>query len=74
MEALLAAREVLLEQLAKPHAALLRTVKNHELCVPFMDIPGVGPVTALAFKTTVDRPDRFRRSAGVGAHLGLVPR
>jgi transposase len=74
MEALLAAREVLLAQLAKLHATLLRTVKNDELCVRFMGIPGVGPVTALAFKTMVDRPDRFRRSADVGAHLGLAPR
>lgn len=39
-----------------------------------MTIPGVGPVTALAFKTTIDRPDRFRRSSDVGAHLGLTPR
>ena len=68
------AREVLLEQLAKLHVAVLRTVKNDELCVRFMGISGVGPVTALAFKTTVDRPDRFRRSADVGAHLGLAPR
>ena len=33
-----------------------------------------GPVTALAFKATVDDPDRFRRSNDVGAHLGLTPR
>lgn len=31
-------------------------------------------MTALAFKTAIDRPDRFRRSADVGAHLGLTPR
>jgi transposase len=74
MEALLASREVLMKQLATLHATLLRVVKNDELCVRFMGIPGVGPVTALAFKTTIDRPDRFRRSADVGAHLGLVPR
>lgn len=74
MDALLKARDELLEQLAKLHAALLRTVRNDELCSRFMAIPGVGPVTALAFKTTIDRPDRFRRSADVGAHLGLAPR
>lgn len=74
MDALLASREVLMKQLAILHAALLRIVKNDELCVRFMGIPGVGPITALAFKTTIDRPDRFRRSADVGAHLGLVPR
>jgi transposase len=74
MEALLASREILRQQLASLHNALLRVVKNDELCVRFMGIPGVGPVSALAFKTTIDRPDRFRRSADVGAHLGLTPR
>ena len=74
MEALLTTREALVKQLAALHAVLLRTVKNDELCTRFMGIPGVGPVTALAFKTTIDRPDRFRRSADVGAHLGLAPR
>lgn len=74
MEALLLAREVIMKQLSALHGELLRTTKNDELCVRFMGIPGVGPVTALAFKTAVDRPDRFRRSSDVGAHLGLVPR
>lgn len=74
MEALLIAREALMKQLARLHGELLRIVKNDELCVRFMSIPGVGPVTALAFKTSIDRPERFRRSAAVGAHLGLVPR
>jgi transposase len=74
MDALLTAREVLAKQLAALHGELLRVTKNDELCVRFMAIPGVGPVTALAFKTTIDRPDRFRRSSDVGAHLGLAPR
>lgn len=50
MATLLAAREVLIKQLAALHSALLKTVKNDELCVRFMGIPGVGPVTALALK------------------------
>lgn len=74
MEALLRARETLRREMARLHAELLRVVKNDELCRRFMTIPGVGPVTALAFKTTIDRPDRFRRSTDVGAHLGLTPR
>ena len=74
MEALLRAREGLRRELNVLHLALLRVVKNDELCRRFMTIPGVGPVTALAFKTAIDRPDRFRRSADVGAHLGLTPR
>jgi transposase len=54
--------------------ALLRIVKYDEVRRRFMTSPSVGPVTALAFKTTIDRPDRFRQSADVGAHLGLTPR
>jgi transposase len=38
-----------------------------------MGVPGVGPITALTFRATIDRPDRFRRSRQVGAHLGLTP-
>ncbi len=34
---------------------------------------GPGPITALAFRATIDLPNRFRRSRDVGAHLGLTP-
>ena len=37
-------------------------------------MPGVGPLTALAFAAAVDDPARFRSSASVGAYLGLTPR
>jgi transposase len=39
-----------------------------------MTVPGVGPITALAFRATVDQPERFARSRDVGAHFGLTPR
>ena len=39
-----------------------------------MTVPGVGPVTALTFRATVDAPARFARSRSVGAHFGLTPR
>jgi transposase len=39
-----------------------------------MRIPGVGPISALAFKMAVDDPHRFRRSKTVGAYLGLTSR
>jgi len=37
-------------------------------------IPGVGPITALCFVLTLEDPDRFPQSRGVGAFLGLCPR
>ena len=39
-----------------------------------MTVPGVGPMTALAFVTAIDDPARFARSASVGPYLGLTPR
>jgi transposase len=38
----------------------------------FMTVPGVGPITALAFKATIDDPARFARSRSVGAYVGLT--
>ncbi len=37
-------------------------------------VTGNGPITALAFKTAVEVPERFARSKTVGAHFGLTPR
>ena len=39
-----------------------------------MTVPGVGPVTALAFTSAIDDPTRFRSSKTVGAHFGLTPK
>ena len=53
---------------------VLDEVRVEPTCRRLMTVPGVGPLTALAFRATIDRPDRFRRSRDVGAHLGLTPR
>jgi len=37
-------------------------------------IPGVGPITSLAFVLTLEDKTRFRKSRDVGGFLGLVPR
>lgn len=37
-------------------------------------VPGVGPVTALAFVLSLEDPARFSKSRQVGAFLGLTPR
>lgn len=53
---------------------VLDEVRVEPTCRRLMTVPGVGPLTALAFRATIDQPDRFRRSRDVGAHLGLTPR
>jgi len=39
-----------------------------------MTVPGVGVVTALTFRHTIDDPSRFQSATAVGAYLGLTPR
>ena len=73
MEVLLEARRKLREQFTKLHRKLLAIVREDEVCRRLMSIPGVGAVTALAFRTTIDVPARFRNSKAVGASLGLTP-
>ena len=37
-------------------------------------VPGVGPITALAYVLTLEDPGRFEKSRSAGAFLGLTPR
>ena len=37
-------------------------------------VTGVGPVTALYYRLTIEDADRFQRSRDVGAYFGLVPK
>jgi transposase len=71
---LLTAWFVLRQQTAAlTHKVKLRT-KMSAACRRLMTMPGVGPMTALAFSAAIDDPARFRSSASVGAYLGLTPR
>lgn len=37
-------------------------------------VPGVGPITSLAFVLTINDPHRFKKSRQVGAYIGLTPK
>src|SRR6202167_6384340 len=71
---MLEVRRHLVQQCNVLEKLILDSVKKDEICGLFMTIPGVAPLTALAFKTFVDRPERFQRSKAVGAAVGLTPR
>lgn len=71
---LLQVRYHLIEQCKRLEKIILDYVKEDETCRLFMTIPGVGPLTSLAFKTWIDRPERFQHSRAVGPALGLTPR
>lgn len=71
---MLVCRRELLHQCNRLEKLILSYVIKDEVCRRWMAIPGVGYLTALVFKTYVDRPQRFRQSKTVGAAVGLTPR
>jgi transposase len=48
--------------------------RNDNQARSFMTVPGIGPVTALCYRATIDEPSRFKRSRSVGAYVGLTTR
>ena len=74
MDAMLTARAALWMEYCRLHDLVVKFVAGHESCRRFMQIPGVGPVTALSFMTAIDDPTRFRRSRDVAAYFGLTSR
>ena len=73
VEPLLTVRRTLREQFGVVHRRLLTVVRQDEVCRRLMTVPGVGPVVALTYRSTVDVPARFRNSKAVGAVFGLTP-
>lgn len=73
VDPLLMVLTAMLTALARLTKQVMDLVKKEAVCRRLMSVPGVGPITALAFRATIDRPDRFSRSRDVGAHLGLTP-
>src|SRR3974377_2121142 len=73
VEPLLIVRRTLREQFGIVHRRLLAVVRRDEVCRRLMTVPGVGPVVALTYRSTVDVPARFRSSKAVGAVFGLTP-
>ena len=74
VEPLLSIIAVMTQEADRLTRQVLDAVRAEPICRRLMSVPGVGPLTALAFRATIDRPDRFRKSRDVGAHLGLTPR
>lgn len=82
-ESVCLSREILpLLELCEAQRAYLRVMdktlaeaaSDNQICSRFMEIPGIGPISALAFYSTIEQPDRFLQSRDVAAYLGLAPR
>jgi transposase len=71
---LLATRECVREEIAAFNRKLLSLARDDTQSRLLMTTPGIGPITALAFRAVIDDPRRFKRSRSVGAYIGLTPR
>jgi transposase len=71
---LLAARAGVALELDRLDTAIVRLAGADPICRRLVTIPGVGPITALTFKTVIDDPARFTRADQTAAYLGLTPR
>ena len=47
--------------------------RRSPICSRLLEIPGVGPITAISFYTAIEDPWRFQDPVDVGAYLGLAP-
>src|SRR5262245_10725931 len=59
--------------IAAADAGMARRVAADPVARRLATTPGVGPVTAVAFRATLDDVGRFARPGQVAAYLGLVP-
>ncbi|MER8474277.1 IS110 family transposase [Mesorhizobium sp. M1328] len=74
VQALLSVHEQVCSEQEKLDRQVRHLAREDETTRQLMTVPGIGVVTALTFRHTIDDPARFRSAANVGAYLGLTPR
>ena len=70
VESLLSVIRIMTDEVARLTKRVLDEVRVEPTCRHLMTVPGVGPLTALAFRATVDRPDDPQREMVLAAGLG----
>ncbi len=70
---LLEQRALLKRQLRDLDRGFAQQLRKHSVARRLSAVPGIGPITALAFVATIDDPARFRNDRQVGDYLGLAP-
>lgn len=74
LDGLLAMIAELTRQIREYDAQVTALCKRYAETDVMRTVPGVGPITALAFALVIEEPSRFAKSRLLGAYLGLVPR
>ena len=71
--ALLSVFDHLVKEIEKIDKKMIQIVSQDKEVQQLMSAPGIGPVTALTYKTEIFDPTRFKDSKSVGAYLGMTP-
>lgn len=74
VESLLSVHERVGEEQTVMDTRIRALAKADQTTRRLMTVPGIGVVTALTFRHTIDDPSRFQSASSVGAYLGLTPR
>jgi transposase len=74
MQPLIESIEALEAQIKRSARLLAASAAADPVAARLMSVPGVGPIIALTFKSSIEDPARFARGEDVGAYAGLVPR
>jgi transposase len=74
MQPLVESLEALEVQIRRSTKLLAASAAADPVAARLMSVPGVGPIAALTFKSSIEDPERFDRGEDVGAFAGLVPR
>jgi transposase len=74
IEPLLSTVAALKGEIERLDKAVMARAKDDPACRLVMSVPGIGPVTALAYVATIGDAARFAKSRAVGAYVGLTSR
>jgi transposase len=58
----------------KLHKAVLKIVRQDEVCRRFMTTPSVGAIVAITYKPALDDPGRIKKARNAGPIFGLMPK
>lgn len=73
VDRLLQTIDELTKQIKEADKEMKKVATADEVCRRLMSVPGVGPVTAVRFVSTLDDPTRFGNAHAVESYLGLTP-
>jgi transposase len=73
IEAALEIFDLVHEKVSNLDIKLAELAKEDKEVCKLMTVPGIGPITAMTYKTEIFDPMRFSDSRTVGAYLGMTP-